>query len=395
MAEMGKHSFYSVLDRDSRYIIKVCYFIFSISGLFVISLDTIMPLLSIEYNLSHTFSGMLISAARTGNFIAGILAGILPIYIGRKNTIMLFYACLMFGLATIILTGNPYLLLFGFAFAGLTRGGASNFNNAVVNEVSNSSPMALGFLHGSFAIGAIIAPLFIILAGNLSGNNGWRLALLVIIALAALSVFLISKMKLPHNDVHGNRKQQLSYDFLKNRKFILSMIIFFLYYSFESGVSGWLVKYFVETEIIKKDLVQITASILWGGILVSRFACAVIGTRYSGKAMLITLGSGSIAFFVLMIATKNPVVITVAIAGLGLFMGGIYQTIISASGGILKKYPMALSTILTVGNIGGILMPFIAGVFSDLSGIFAGMVSIGITGLLILVFSAFLKTSEQ
>lgn len=385
---MGKNSFYAELNNDSKYVINVCYFAYIINGLFVIGLDTIMPFLSIEYNLSHTVSGLLISSARAGNFIAGLFAGLLQLYLGRKKTVTLFYGFLIMGLSLIILTGNPLLLLLGFAFSGLTRGGIANFNNAVVNEVSNSSPKALGFLHGFFAVGAIVSPLFIVFSNNLLDNHGWRLALIIILIFAAITILLFSKTNLPKIEVDKSKKQHLSYDFLKNKSFIIFTIVFFFYYSFESGVSGWLVKYFVDTKIINSDYVQITASILWGAILISRFTCAVIGNRISAKTLLIILSSGSFAFFVLMISAKNLIIITLAIAGLGLFMGGIYQTVIAAAGNTLKQYPLALSTILTVGNIGGIFMPFAAGVLSDLFSIYAGMASIAITASLLILFSA-------
>lgn len=236
-------------------------------------------------------------------------------------------------------------------------------------------------------MGAIVSPLFIVFSNNLLDNHGWRLALIIILIFAAITILLFRKQIC--RKLRWIKAKNSTYPtILKNKSFIIFTIVFFFYYSFESGVSGWLVKYFVDTKIINSDYVQITASILWGAILISRFTCAVIGNRISAKTLLIILSSGSFAFFVLMISAKNLTIITLAIAGLGLFMGGIYQTVIAAAGNTLKQYPLALSTILTVGNIGGIFMPFAAGVLSDLFSIYAGMASIAITASLLILFSA-------
>ncbi len=110
-------------------------------------LGSLLPLISSEYNLNNTISGGLISAHQAGNLIAGFIAGILPVYLGRKKAIIFLCSFVVMGFFIMMITGNPVLLILGFLFTGLSRGSISNFNNTVVNEVSNSSPAALSFLH--------------------------------------------------------------------------------------------------------------------------------------------------------------------------------------------------------------------------------------------------------
>ena len=75
-----------------------------------------------------------------------------------------------------IMTGNPVLLILGFLFTGISQGSISNFNNSVVNEVSDSSPAALSFLHSIFAVGALSAPFLVIFSTRLFGLSGWKVA---------------------------------------------------------------------------------------------------------------------------------------------------------------------------------------------------------------------------
>lgn len=100
------------------------------------------------------------------------------------------------GFLLMISTGNPVLLLLGFLFTGLSRGSISNFNNTVVNEVSNSSPAALNFLHSIFAVGALIAPFLVILCTRVFGDTGWRVSAGIIVALGVVCIYLFSKMKI-------------------------------------------------------------------------------------------------------------------------------------------------------------------------------------------------------
>ena len=62
-----------------------CFFVFAVNGLYGMILGSMLPLISDEYGLSNTVSGTLLSAHSLGNLTAGFLAGILPVYLGRKK----------------------------------------------------------------------------------------------------------------------------------------------------------------------------------------------------------------------------------------------------------------------------------------------------------------------
>ena len=136
---MKKPSFDADLDKESRYILTCCFFVFAVNGLYAMILGSILPLISKEYGLNNTISGALLSAHQVGNLVSGFIAGILPVYLGRKKSIIFLCSFVIAGFALMIITGNPVILILGFLFTGLSRGSISNFNNAVVNEVSNSS----------------------------------------------------------------------------------------------------------------------------------------------------------------------------------------------------------------------------------------------------------------
>jgi MFS family permease len=123
-------------------------------------LGSMLPLISSEYQLSNVISVSLISAHQIGNLLASFIAGVLPIYIGRKNSVIFLCVFVIAGFLLMISTGNPLLLLLAFLFTGISRGSISNFNNSIVNEVSNSSAAAINFLHSVFAVGALLAPLY-------------------------------------------------------------------------------------------------------------------------------------------------------------------------------------------------------------------------------------------
>lgn len=378
---MGKQSFYSQLDKDKKYILICCFFVFAVNGLYGMILGSLLPLISKEYGLNNTVSGALLSAHQSGNLIAGFIAGMLPIYLGRKKSIMFLCSFVIVGFLIMILTGNPVLLILGFLFTGLSRGSISNFNNTVVNEVSNSSPAALNILHSIFAIGALSSPFLVILCTNISGERGWKLAVIVIITLVLISNFLFSRMKLT-DTVKSAAKEKTSYEFLKNKHFRICAGILLFYLCAEATINGWLVKYFIDSGIMTTKYAQMLASLLWVVILAGRLTCAFVGDKISKKVLLLATSFGTVVFYSLLLSTRDISVITFAIAGLGFSMGGIYPTTVATAGSIIKNYPMSMGVLLMIGGIGAILMPIITGALSDVFGIYAGMSAIVVAILL-------------
>lgn len=85
---MKKTSFYSNLDKNNKYILICCFFVFAVNGLYAMILGSLLPIISDQYGLNNTVSGALLSAHQAGNLIAGFIAGVLPLYLGRKKSIM-------------------------------------------------------------------------------------------------------------------------------------------------------------------------------------------------------------------------------------------------------------------------------------------------------------------
>ena len=390
LKSMKEQWFYSELNKDERYILKCCFFVFAVNGLYSMVLGSLLPLISAEYNLNNTISGGLISAHQTGNLISAFIAGVLPLYLGRKKSVIFLCSFVVLGFSMMILTGNPMLLLLGFLFTGLSRGSISNFNNTVVNEVSNSSPVALNVLHSVFAVGALVSPFLVILSTNFYGELGWKITAGIIIVLAIISMILFSKMKI--DNIKKTEKVNMSYDFMKNREFCISAGILFFYLCAEATINGWMVKYFIDSRIMTIEYAQMLASLLWLVILMGRLTCAFLGVRISKKTLLLLTSCGTAGFYILLLSTNNITVITIAIMGLGFSMAGIYPTTVSTVGNITKAYPMAMGVLLMVGGIGAIIMPIITGALSDSFGIFAGMGAI-IAAIIFMIVCVVLKVS--
>lgn len=379
-------SFYRKLSHENRYIILCCFFIFFVNGIYSMIFGSILPYISDANNLNDTVSGMLISSHQAGNLIAGLIAGLLPYYLGRKNSIIFLSSFVIVGFLLIVFTGQPWLLMAAFFFTGISRGSISNFNNKMVNDVSDSSPSALNFLHSLFAVGALLSPFMVLIAMTFLPENGWKVVCLIIVGLILISQLLFSKMTLDDNrPVKRKKTSGGNYNFFKSRSFWVTVVILFFYLCAESAITGWIVKYFVDANIMTVGRAQVIASLLWFAILIGRLGCTFYGHLLQKRHLLLLISTSASIFYILLMASQNFLMIAISVFFLGVSMGGIYPTAMTIAGDSIKEYPMAMGWLLVIGGIGGITMPIVTGVLSTNYGVFAGMSAIILAIVLMLV----------
>ncbi len=127
------------------------------------------------------------------------------------------------------------------------------------------------------------------------------------------------------------------------------------------------------------------ASVLWIMILAGRLLTATLSTKIKKENLLVIMGLGIVFFYFLLINSTTTFWIVAGIMGFGFSMAGIYPTTVSFSGGIIEKFPMAWSYILTIASLGSIIMPSIIGKIADKKGIGPGMASVAVVVLIDLV----------
>ena len=375
---------YNELKDSDKYILLCCYFIFFVNGFYAMVFGAMIPLISAEYQLSDTVSGLLLSGHQLGNLIAGLVAGILPVYYGRKHSILFLSSFVMLGFFLMIVTGNPILLIMAFFFTGISRGSISNFNNKTVNDISHSDPAASNLLHSTFAIGALISPFLVVVATRIFGDSGWKWTAGFIIVLIAISQVLFSKMEV-NEQVETTKQKIKDYSFFKDPLFLNTIVILFFYLCAESVITGWLVKYFIDSDILQVTQAQLISSLLWIAILLGRLFCVFYGHRFKKGNLITGISIGMTIFYFLLLMSTNLSMIVFSVIGLGFTMGGVYPTAMTIAGVSIKKYPMAMGWLLIIGGIGAILMPTITGVLSEKVSVFAGFSAVIVAIIVMLI----------
>lgn len=391
-------SFIHQMDKKQRGLLLTCFFAFFANGALSLTMGSVMPDLKAAYGLSDTVSGLFLSAHSAGNLIAGFVSALIPLYLGERKSIMLMSSLGFIGFLMMTIWGNPVWLLLAFACTGLGRGSVTNFDNRMVNRLSGGNPAASNMLHGSFAIGAILAPLAFLGLRNLFG---WRVGLAFVILCGIVSMCNFSRMRLDNDRPDRKDKTNSTLVFLKNPSFLILAMMMFCYLCSEYAINGWLVTYIQNKESLLQSLAaggqdvtaavrtysQTMATLLWVVMLLGRLFCAWLSAKVNQKKIMMVSSFGVAVFFTMMLLSGNMLTVSLSVAGLGFCMAGICPMIYSDAAIFTNTYPMATGALLAIGSAGAIAMPTIVGATAEKFGFTGGMSAILVTVCLLVVFA--------
>ena len=334
-------------DKCKRKQLLCCYGTFLLNGMLSLSIGSLLPFVRDERGLDYAFCGLIVSLHSVGNLVASFTAGMLPMAVGRKKSILLFNSLFAISYLAIIFGENKWMLATAFLLTGMARGATSNFGNASINNLAPGSAVILNGLHAMFAIGAFIFPILLtVLTGTDSAN--WIYASYFMLAMGILSWILYFVIPIENDKVEKKKTGDTNYGFVREPMFYLCFLTLFFYLCAEQGVIGWMITYFKDTELLPQSMSQITASVLWVMILAGRLLTAFLSAKVRKERLLVAMGMGFVGFFFLLLFSRSTLFIILGIMGFGFSMAGIYPTIVSFAGQLIIKYPIAWSYILVI-----------------------------------------------
>ena len=278
------------------------------------------------------------------------------------------------------------VMYIAFILLGIGRGSVSITNNMVVNDY-DGSPLALNLLHTIFAVGAFLAPF--LTSVYISQGFNWRAVVYTIILLSMTSCIGYWTMPLVAQKKEKTVKEKSQGEtFMRNADFYLIGGVLFFYLGVENCVNGWFVTYFKSIGVMSDAYATNLVSITWVVIMLGRLCTGYLSKRIAGQKLILVNCICTAIFFVLLIATTNLLVITIAVVGLGFFFAGIYPTGVANGGKLIKGSTTGMSILLAMAALGGIITPQIVGFLGDAIGMTGAIVFlvVNITMMIVLAF---------
>lgn len=372
-------------QREER-LLRCTLFAFFVSGAASQPLGSFIPFLRETYGFSYELSGILLSCQSVGNLAAVLAAGFLPVYLGRRRSILATAVWMAVGYFLFVSgVGTPALLIAACLMTGVARGGNSNFANTMISTLpGEKATRGYNLLHGCFAVGALLSPLLLVFCAGRWPGLGWRIVagLLCLLCLSQLAVY--ARMPLPPEKREKSLKA-VDHSFLKVKQFWLGAAMLLFYISTEYAIVGWLVTYFQDIGVLNADHAQMMNSLLWLVIFIGRMAGASVTGKVSRSALLLADGVGLFVFFLVMFFSRTPGPIVLGLVGVGFFMATIYPTAFAFGSDCIKGNDLGCSIMIFTGSAGGIITPALVGFVAERAGIRAGMgLIVAYTALLLL-----------
>lgn len=361
-------------ERQENRLLRNTLFVFFVSGAASQPLGSFIPFLRETYGFSYDLSGILLSCQSIGNLLAVLVAGLLPVYLGRRRAILTTAVWMAVGYLIFASgIGAPALLIAACLMTGVARGGNSNFSNTMISTLpGDKATRGYNLLHGCFAIGALLSPLLLVFCAGRWPGTGWRIVAGVLGLLCVSQLAVYALMPLPPEKFEKSLKS-VDYSFLRVKQFWLGAAMLLFYISTEYAIVGWLVTYFQDIGILSADYSQMMNSLLWLVIFAGRMVGAAITGKISRSRLLLVDGVGLFAFFLVMFFSRTAGLIILGLVGVGFFMATIYPTAFAFGSDCIKGNDLGCSIMIFTGSAGGIITPALVGFVAESAGIRAGM----------------------
>ncbi|OUM19640.1 MFS transporter [Butyricicoccus porcorum] len=379
------------MSKRQRYLIYDFFIAYFAMGLYLILIGSALPSIKADYGISYRIGGLMMSAQQIGYLVTGVCVSMIAQRLSVKAVYLGFGILAFVGLALMMVTGNPFVLLFAMLLTGICKGSTCNFGNQLVSTMSGSNASLLNLAQAFFAVGACAAPLVAMVCGT-----SWRLAFAITIAVGIVMFLHGMRVEIrPEDSVSNEDSGTVDFGFFRTKIFWLCAALIMSYLAIEGSVMGWLVTYFVDSGVAKESTAQLLATALWGALLVGRFASAWLSTRFRPHHMIAVMSLGVAVCFTGLMMSHTLVPMTVSAIGLGLFMAGMYGTALGGSENLMEKYPMCMGMFIAIPGIGAALTQSAIGTIADHIGIRGGMCFLYVLVAVLLVAAALFFVYHQ
>lgn len=335
-------------------------------GIATVLLGPMLPTLSVRWSLNYSQAGALFTAQYLASTVAVALSGVLVSLRGYRFAIKTGLVLMSAGLA-FLLAGPRAMGILCIAAYGAGLGLAVPAGNLLVAEVNPERRSAtLNILNFCWSSGAVSCP-FLVAAAAKNHNIGLLLgivagfSMLMVVGLAAMPNYIVE----PPTRLERDEPKGFAIPWKRGVLVILGAL-FFLYVGIENGFGGWVASYAKSLATLTPTSAVMTPSFFYGALTLGRWLAPLL-LRLTSEIRLVQLG------LLIACAGMSGLVLSNALIGIGVSAS-------LAGFGLSYVYPITISLLsrefgasssrvgslmFTLSNVGGGLLPWMVGVFSN------------------------------
>lgn len=265
----------------------------------------------------------------------------------------------------------------GFGFATILA-----LDNVFIVNLRRGTEL-LGYLHGVYGIGGIVAPFTA--TAMISSGIRWPYFYIITLVLSVLcsvafffsfhgyetedstTQLLTTLERTASHATTTDEKRSILRKALKNRTTLLGALLIFAYQGAEVSISGWVISFLIDYRNGDPTRVGYVTSGFWGGITLGRFILVRPANKLGPRVSLIVLIALTAGFQFMVWFLPNVIGNAVAVALIGFLLGPIYPCGTGVFSKLLPNHLQitSLGFISSMGSSGGAIAPFFTGLLAQ------------------------------
>lgn len=344
------------------------------------------------YDLSITNMGIFASVELFATMLAPIILGSWADRTNKTKCILILLSIQAIFAATIFISNIELVFVVGIFFLGMTTSALQFISIAALAEVySVSSKRKIGFMTSMYALGALVAPLFV----NFYLNRGlsWRtlFVTLAIGSIIAIAGTVMTKNASWEEDESAKQDNKNAVGFVIIGVLLLCVIMC-IYVGFENGFAFFVDTLF--TDVLKSSLGKFALSLFWAVMIPSRVLVGLF-SKHSRKILIAAIIAIPV-FTVAIASVSQETAVMLLCVPLGFACGAIYPCVLNVLmqySGNRKATATAMITVST--GIGGVVFTAFTGILAESFGIAQAMMILSSCFIVSLIAALFAVFSEK
>lgn len=367
-------------------------------GIVLTTLGSVLPSVMERFGIDKASAGALLMLLTFGILVGALIFGPVVDRRGYKSIVLGAIALIIVGLEGVAFASSigwlrVAVFLIGFG-GGIINGGA----NALVSDISGEERgPRLNFLGVFFGIGAMGVPFVIALLTNrfshaaLIGGVG----ALVVVPLAVVSTATFPPPKQAQGFPLADAGR-----LLRDPVMLLMGVMLFLESGVEITVGGWTSTFVTEELGVAERSALILLSLYWAGMMLARLAIGTVLSRVPPFRILYTCLTIALAGAALLLTTRSVGLAALGVFSLGVGFAAMFPTVLGFVGTRFAALSgTAFSAAITMALIGGMLLPYSAGVLGERFGMRASFLivpaALVMLGVLLGILSRALRATSR
>ncbi|KAM3072367.1 hypothetical protein ACMFMG_009176 [Clarireedia jacksonii] len=357
------------------------------NGLSDAAAGPLIPRMIIGYGVQERLVSLIFVTQAIGYISAAFFVDAIRARFGRAKSIMFAEALMSIGHIMIVTTPPFPVVVLAFLFVGFGMAINLSLSNVFAANLLNGTQM-LGFMHGSYGLGGIIAPLAAtaMVSSGIPWSHYYFLPLAATLANLAFAGWSFwhyeseneesllerspsGRPQRPEFSAKREIKEMLKA--ARMRTVLIGAIFIFSYQGAEVSISGWVVYFLQQVRGATSSAGYVTAG-FWGGITLGRYLGVHLAPSIGHKKFVVGTVVLAAVFEGLVWGVPNVVGDAVAVSIVGLLLGPVYPASAFIFTRLIPhKYQVSgMSVISALGSSGGAIAPFTTGILAQAVGNF-------------------------